>query len=367
MKWGILRRYDWMSLAPTILLSVLGLVVLYSSAIKSSEVVNQLDTSRQIIYFGAGLVLMVIMSRLDYRVLKNYSYILYIIMLLLLFAVDVFGATRLGATRWISIGFFQFQPSEFAKLCLIVVLANFYAKNYDQTHRLRYTFYSFGLLLVPIGLVMAQPDLGTALVMIFIWLCMAFASRLKKRWFVAFGTVFTAAIPLIVPRLQQYQRDRLLTFFNPTANPTTTGYNVNQAIIAVGSGGWFGQGLGAGSQSQGNFLPSQHTDFIFAVLAEKLGFVGSLLTIGLFLLLVARILILAITSLDRFGSFLAIGIAGMFLFHFFVNIGMNVGLLPVTGIPLPFVSAGGTSMLISMLAIGVVQSIYAHRKKRAIS
>jgi len=367
MKWGLLRRFDWVSLASALLLSTLGLIVLYSSAIKSIQVTNQLDTSRQIIYVLVGLGLMVFMSRLDYRVLKNYNYILYGLMLALLFAVDIFGATRLGATRWINIGFFQFQPSEFAKLCLIVVLASFFARNYDRSDHLRYLIYSFMFLVVPIGLVMAQPDLGTALVMIFIWLCMALATRVKKRWFVAFGALFISLFPIILPRLQTYQRDRILTFFNPTANPTTTGYNVNQAIIAVGSGGWLGRGLGAGSQSQGNFLPSQHTDFIFAVLAEKLGFVGSALVIILFLILTARILLLSIASADRFGSFLAIGIAAMFLFHFFVNVGMNLGLLPVTGIPLPFLSAGGTSMLVSMIALGVVQSIYLHRKKRTLN
>lgn len=366
MKWRTLGNFDWLSLIPTILLSIIGLLVLYSSSIKGSQSANQLDSSRQVMYVIAGLLLMFIFSRLDYRILRNYSHILYIIALALLLIVDVFGATRLGATRWINIGFFQFQPSEFAKLVLIIIMAHFFAKNYDQSHKLRTLVYSVLYLILPLALIMAQPDLGTTLVVLFCWLCMALATKLKKWWFVLMGLSFGAVAPFLVARLQPYQRDRIMTFFHPTANPMTTGYNVNQAIIAVGSGGWFGKGLGAGSQSQGDFLPAQHTDFIFAVLAEKLGFVGSMLTIGLFILLVVRLLILSMYSIDRFGSFLLIGIAGMFLFHFFINVGMNLGLLPVTGIPLPFISAGGTSMLISMMAIGMAQSVYAHRRKRRV-
>ena len=304
-----LKRYDVILLGATSLLIALGLLVLYSSGIRSAQSASQLDTSRQVIYVLVGAVLFWLVTRLDYDVLRGYSKAIYIIMVALLIIVEVFGATRLGATRWISLGFFQFQPSEFAKLALIIFLARFFADSYDHSDKIKYLI-----------------------------------------------------ISLLYPRLAPYQQQRVATFVSPTANPSTTGYNVNQAIIAVGSGGIFGQGLSSGSQSQGNFLPSQHTDFIFAVMSEKLGFFGGVVCIFLYSVLVVRAIWIARNSSDRFGTFLAIGIATMFGFHVVVNISMNIGLLPVTGIPLPFISAGGTSMIISLLSVAILESIYAKRR-----
>jgi rod shape determining protein RodA len=309
-----------------------------------------------------GAVFFWLVTRLDYDVLRGYSKPIYIIMLVLLIIVEVFGATRLGATRWISLGFFQFQPSEFAKLALIIFLAKFFADSYDHSDKIKFLAISILYLLPPLLLVLAQPDLGTALVLLVIWLVMALTSRIKKRYFVALLAIFVIATPVLYPRLAPYQQQRVATFISPTANPSTTGYNVNQAIIAVGSGGMFGQGLSSGSQSQGNFLPSQHNDFIFAVLSEKLGFFGGVVCIFLYSVLVVRAIWIAQNSSDRFGTFLAIGIATMFGFHVVVNISMNIGLLPVTGIPLPFISAGGTSMIISLLSVAILESIYAKRR-----
>ncbi|MEI6716119.1 MAG: rod shape-determining protein RodA [Candidatus Saccharibacteria bacterium] len=357
-----LKRFDVILLGATSLLIALGLLVLYSSGIRSAQSASQLDTSRQIIYVLVGGAMFWLVTRLDYDVLRSYSSAIYIIMVALLILVEVFGATRLGATRWINLGFFQFQPSEFAKLALTVVLAKFFASSYDHSDKLKYLFISILYLLPPLLLVLAQPDLGTALVLIAIWLAMALTSRIKKRYFVALLAILVIAAPLLYPRLAPYQKQRVATFVSPTANPATTGYNVNQAIIAVGSGGVFGQGLSSGSQSQGNFLPSQHTDFIFAVLSEKLGFFGGVVCIFLYSVLVVRAIWIARNSSDRFGTFLAIGIATMFAFHVVVNIGMNIGLLPVTGIPLPFISAGGTSMIISLLSVAILESIYAKRR-----
>lgn len=361
------KRFDTILLAAMLLLIALGLLVLYSSGIRPNQIATQLDTSRQVLYVVAGLVLFWIVARTDYNVLRNYSMALYIIMVGLLLVVEVFGATRLGATRWINLGFFQFQPSEFAKLALTIVLAKFFSANYEHSDKFKYLLLSLVYLLPPLLLVLAQPDLGTALVLSAIWLVMALTSRIKKRYFVILFVGLILAIPLIYPRLAPYQRQRVTTFLNPAANPSGTGYNVNQAIIAVGSGGLFGQGLSSGSQSQGNFLPSQHTDFIFAVLSEKLGFLGGLVCIVLYSVIVVRAIWIARNSSDRFGTFLAVGIATMFAFHVTVNIGMNIGILPVTGIPLPFISAGGTSMIISLLAIAMLESIYARRRTLTLS
>lgn len=361
------RKFDVVLLAATIILIALGLLILYSSGLRPGPTSSQLDTSRQILYVIVGLGLFWLISRVDYNVWGNYSRILYALMLVLLLIVEIFGATRLGATRWINLGFFQFQPSEFAKLALTIVLAKFFAKNYEQTDKLKYLFLSLVYLLPPLILVLVQPDLGTSLVLSSIWFVMALASRIKKRYFLILIAAVILSIPLIYPRLASYQQQRINTFLNPTANPASSGYNVNQAIIAVGSGGLFGQGLSSGSQSQGNFLPSQHTDFVFAVLSEKLGFLGGLVTILLYCVVIFRAVWIARNSSNRFGTFLAMGIATMFGFHVLVNIGMNTGLLPVTGIPLPFISAGGTSMIISLISIALLESIFARRRNLSIN
>lgn len=356
------RRFDTILLVAMSLLILLGLLVLYSSGLRPGPTATQLDTSRQAIYVVVGMLVFWVLARTDYNVLKNYSTALYVLMVVSLLIVEIFGATRLGATRWINLGFFQFQPSEFAKLILIIVLAKFFANCYEQSDKLKYLIISLIYLLPPLVLVMAQPDLGTGMVLTVIWLVMALSSRIKKRYFVVMLLLALLIIPLAIPRLAPYQQQRIKTFLNPTADPASTGYNVNQAIIAVGSGGIFGQGLSSGSQSQGNFLPSQHTDFVFAVLSEKMGFLGAIVCIFLYCVIIFRALWIAQISANRFGSFLAIGIAAMFGFHVVVNIGMNIGLLPVTGIPLPFISAGGTSMIISIISIAMLESIYARRR-----
>lgn len=367
------QRFGWritnldnLLLATTALLVILGVLVLYSLGIKAKQVSNQLDTSRQLIYAVVGLVLMFIAARNDYKVLKNYSSFLYMFMIITLVAVELVGATRLGATRWIAIGPFQFQPSELAKLILVVVLAKIYAQNYDYSDQIRVVLRSLAYTLPAVILVLIQPDLGTAIVLSAIWLVMTISTKIKKRYIVAMFAALILAIPIVYPNLQPYQKQRIDTFLNPAADPSGTGYNVNQAIIAVGSGGFFGQGLGAGSQSQGNFLPSSHTDFVFAVLAEKLGFVGAIVCILLYVVLISRLVIDGSKSADRFGSMLCIGIATMFVVHVLINIGMNLGIMPVTGIPLPFISAGGTSMMVGLIAIGIVQSVYVRRKGREL-
>ncbi len=358
-----LRKLDVIVLVSTLVLLAIGLAVLYSSGIKAARVVSEIDTSRQFLYAAAGLVVMLFFARLDYRVLRNYSMVLYILMIASLVAVDVFGATRLGATRWISIGFFQFQPSEFAKPILAIVLAHHFSRHYDHINEFKYWVGSLLYVALPLALVLAQPDLGTGMVFAAIWFAMAIVARVRWQYLAGLVGSVVVMIPLIIPRLKPYQQQRITTFLDPTANPATTGYNVNQAIIAVGSGGWLGQGLGSGSQSQGNFLPSQHTDFIFAVLAEKLGFLGGLLMLGTFLVLFMRAFWISQMAPDKFGGLLSIGLVSMLLFHVFINVGMNLGIMPVTGIPLPLISAGGSSMIVSMFVIGVVQSVYLRRRK----
>jgi rod shape determining protein RodA len=271
----------------------------------------------------------------------------------------------LGAQRWISLGFFQFQPSEFAKLVLIVVLAKFFADNYDRLEQPKYLALSLAYVAVPVALVMKQPDLGTALVLMVIWLAMALVSRVRKLHLAILGGAALVMLPFGLKLLKPFQRARLETFINPTADPLHTGYNAVQSTITVGSGQVFGRGLAAGSQSQLNFLPplAQHTDFIFAVLGEKMGFVGASLLIFLFGVLFYRGFRIAYRAQDRFGMFLATGIVAMLVFHVFINVGMNMGIAPVTGIPLPFVSYGGTALIVGLVAVGLLESVAVRRKK----
>lgn len=348
-----------------VLLVVLGLLVIYATSFKATKLLSLSDLWHQLIFAGFGLGAFVVMARVDYRTWYKMTPGLYGLTLALLLIVILTSHAVLGAQRWINLGFFQFQPSEFAKLVLIIVLAKFFAVNYDQMHRLKYMLLSLAYLLVPMLLVMRQPDLGTALVLGAIWAAMALTSRVRKVYLVGLFAMLLAAMPFILNHLKSYQRDRLMVFLNPQADPLGAGHNVIQSTITIGSGQVFGRGLAAGSQSQLNFLPSlaQHTDFIFAVLNEKMGFVGGTLLLLLFGVLLLRAIRIGYIAQDRFGMFLAVGVAAMILFHVFINAGMNMGIAPVTGIPLPFVSYGGTALIISMASLGLLESVATRRKK----
>ena len=358
----VLRNWDWILAVVTLLLSVIGILVLYSITYKAKELAVPVDWRMQLLYVGLGLAAMLVTALIDYRIWSRLTTWLYFLALGLLLVVAVVGKSALGATRWIDLGFFQFQPSELAKLALIFSLARFLADYYEQMDQLKYLLISLVYVLLPMSFVLAQPDLGTALVMLVVWLVMVLSAKARPIYLAGMALASLAALPVVLRFLQPYQRQRLVTFFNPMADPLGTGYNVVQSTIAVGSGQLTGRGLAAGSQSQLNFLPSQHTDFIFAVLAEKMGFVGGMLLIALFGVLLWRGLAIGWKAADRFGFFLCVGVVTMFLFHFFVNVGMNMGIMPVTGIPLPFVSYGGTSLLIGMLAVGLLQSVATRRK-----
>ncbi len=357
------KRLELPLLIATGLLLVIGLLILFAINFKDVELAQDFSPARQLGHVLLGIGLLVLFGRTDYRLwlrLGKYWYGLTIVLLLLVFVI---GEAVAGATRAIDLFVIQFQPSEFAKLGVIMALAGVFAKKHDQLSRWRYLLASLWLVVIPMGLIMLQPDLGSALVIGFIWLVMILVSGARK-WHLAIMLVTILALaPVAVNRLEPYQRARLQTFLNPSADPQGAGYNVLQSTIAVGSGQLFGRGLGSGTQSQLNFIPSQHTDFVFAVLAEKLGFVGASLTLALFGLLLVRSLLIGWRAEDRFGMLLAVGIAGMFIFHVVINIGMNLGIMPVTGIPLPLISYGGTNLIISLVAIGILESIHIHRRE----
>ncbi len=357
------KNFDWILLGLALLLVAIGLIVIYSTSFKAANLVTPNVALSQLVFAVISIIALLVVARVDYRGLLRLTPVLYGLMLISLLAVLILGKTALGATRWIDFGVFQFQPSEFAKLVVIIVLAKYFSTNYDFMENPRHLAVSLLYALAPALLVLIQPDLGTALVIGSIWVIMAVVARVRWTYLAALFTALILAIPLLLPFLRPYQRARLEVFLNPAADPLSTGYNVVQSTITVGSGQLFGRGLASGSQTQLNFLPSQPTDFIFAVLSEKMGFVGGILVLLLFAALMLRGVVIASRAADRFGLFMAVGIVTMLLVHVLINIGMNVGLMPVTGIPLPFLSYGGTSLLVSLIAIGLLQSIAIRRKK----
>lgn len=269
----------------------------------------------------------------------------------------LFGHSQLGAQRWIQIGSLSFQPSEFAKVFLIICLASFMDKRIEWLETFKDYLLVFAYIFVPFILVMRQPDLGTSLTFIAILIGMIFVSGFKYKWFFRLGIAFIALLPAFWMILKEYQQKRIKVFLNPELDPFGSGYHVIQSKIAIGSGGFLGKGWLAGTQSQLNFLPENHTDFIFAVAGEEFGFIGTVFIICLYMIIIWRGIAIAIDADDDFGTLLAVGVTSMFMFHILVNIGMTAGIMPVTGVPLPFLSYGVSSLTTNLLLIAILLNI----------
>ncbi|HLB95808.1 MAG TPA: rod shape-determining protein RodA [Patescibacteria group bacterium] len=354
LPWGI----DWTLYLVPLLLAIFGVVIIFSVTYSTKP---QLMIS-QIVYILLGGGIAVLLTFFDYRNVRSFSLILYLILIALLILVLVFGNRTLGATRWIDFKIFQLQPSEIGKLILIIVLSRIFAENYENL-KTRHLLLVFGLVTLPLILIFFQPDFGTAMVIFVGVISLLFFSNIKKIILVGVLASVILAVPIFWHFLKSYQKQRIYTFISPSRDPYGYGYNVNQAKITVGAGGLWGQGIGQGTQIQLNFLPVAHTDFIFASTAEAVGFAGSTFLIVALLFLVIRVLNVSRTSKDLFGFYFALSWGMILLFQIFVNIGMNLGIMPVTGIPLPFVSYGGSSILTNMAAIGILQSIYLRHRK----
>jgi rod shape determining protein RodA len=355
---GRLGAFDPILLVTSIALTICGIFAVYFAGSDDGETY----ALNQTLGFAVGLAGAVPLALVDYRRLQRYLPLIYGIAVVMLLAVDIVGISAKGAQRWIDIGPVQVQPSEFAKLIVVVVLAGYFSENRlsDNTTFLK----SLGILCLPGLLVFAQPDLGTALVFGAIFFVMAFVggAKLYQLGLLVASGVVLFLLGLKLGILEEYQITRLTAFLDPTGI-TDEGYQVFQSKIAIGSGGVTGKGLEATTLANLGFLPEDHTDFIFSNLAERTGFVGGLLLIGLFFVLVWRMLHLATVARDRFGVLIAVGIATIFLFHIFVNVGMTMGLMPVTGIPLPFISYGRSNLAVSVIALGLLQSIAMRSKK----
>jgi rod shape determining protein RodA len=320
---------------------------------------------RQSIYAVVGIALMFALARVDYSRFRELRVGIYTAMIFTIVAVLVLGVATLGARRWIELPFFQFQPSELGKLLLVLALAGFAIDRARRQTEWQRTARLLLLGCVPALIVFVQPDLGTSLVYGAVTLAILYVSGTPWQHFAALGGIAVAAVGLALvigpmvgqPVLTGEQLDRVTSFLNPSDDPADSSYQTNQALIAIGSGGKAGRGDDA-TQVQNDFLPEAHTDFMFSAIAERWGFVGAALLLSLYALLIWRALRITTLSKNLYGSLVGAGITSMLLFQVFVNVGMNVGLMPVTGIPLPLVSYGGTSVLVTFMAIGLLQSIY---------
>ena len=353
------RHFDVGLLVVTVLLISLGIVMIYSATSSTPELA--VLTQRQIIYAVVGLALMILTAAIDYRLLSSLSLVLYLITLGVLVAVFVTGQVLVGAQRWIDIGL-SIQPSELAKVLTIVVLARFLGDHEEKIGRWRYVLVAIAILIPPVVLTYLQPHLSGAIVLLAVGAVMIFMSGLRWLHVLVFGLAGAAGAPLLWFSLKEYMQERVLLFLNPQSDPAAS-YNIEQALISIGSGGWLGQGLFRGSQSQLQFLRVSHADFIFSVLAEELGFVGALILLLLLLIMLWRLLRIAEMARDSFGRLIVVGVATVIFVQSVINVGMNLNLLPVTGIPLPFVSHGGSSLVTLLLGLGLAQSVAMRHRK----
>ncbi|MFH1508803.1 MAG: rod shape-determining protein RodA [bacterium] len=354
------RQFDFWLLGAITLLVGLGMLVIFSTTV-SDEGYRSINV--QGLALVLGIFVLSFLSALDYRYLKNLSYILYVLTIVVLVLLLFFGKTVKGTTGWFNLGFIQVQPSEFAKVTMLLVLARYFSWCVGRPSRLQFVIVSGILVGIPTIITMLQPEFGSALLLVFMWLGMLLFTGIKRNYVIALVVVFLVTALLGWNFfLQDYQKERIMTFMQPQDDPLGAGWNMNQAIIAVGSGGLIGRGLGEGSQSQLDFLPEQHTDFIFAVIAEELGLVGTLAVIILFAFLLYRMLRIAYRARDDFGLMLAIGASVLLIAQITLNIGMNLGILPIAGVPLPLVSSGGSALLAMMMIFGILQSVIIRHK-----
>ncbi|MCK5415918.1 rod shape-determining protein RodA [Candidatus Parcubacteria bacterium] len=357
-----LKNFDWILFSAVLLLLFFGLSEIYSIAL-SRDSVNLLIFKKQAIFIGIGILILFFLAFFDYHNIRSMSTYIYIFGILMLVGVLIFGKTVRGTTGWFDVAGFSMQPVEFAKLIIIVYLAKYFSGNSIRVNPLKHLIISgFGAFIF-IFLIFKQPDFGSGLILFFIWGIIIVLAGFSKKYIIIISlilvTIFGSGWIFF---FEDYQKERIATFLDPSADPLGEGYNVNQAIIAVGSGGWTGRGLGFGSQSQLKFLPESQNDFIFAVIAEELGFLGVCMIIIFFSIFYLRLLQNIKNIKNDFGVYFILGVLGLIFIEMFINIGMNIGLMPVVGISLPFISYGGSSVVSTLMMVGIVESIIIRSK-----
>lgn len=361
----ILREFDWFLFIVTIALSVFGIVMIYSATRTLGSNTNVIVQSSALII---GCAVMLVICFFDYEQLQNLVKPIYIFAIIILLLVLVFGVSGdWGARSWIRFGSFGMQPSEIAKVCFIITFSFHLSRVHDDINK---PLVILGLLLhigVLVGLILLQPDMGSAFVFMFMFVCLLFVAKFSYKYIIPIIIAGTASLPFIYKfLLSEYQQKRIQVFLNPDLDPLNRGYNVIQSKIAVGSGQLWGKGYLEGTQNQMGYLPTKYTDFIFSVISEELGFIGAMLLVSALFFLIYRCFKTAQKADNAFGRYICVGVGAMMLFHTFENIGMCIGLMPVTGIPLPFISYGGTSLVVNMIAVGLVLSVSYHNKPRSV-
>jgi rod shape determining protein RodA len=339
-------------------LCLYGILVLYFAAKGSMDPWGY----KQLINFCIFMPLAIVISLIDLKLIFRFSYLPYVIVLILLIIVELFGYKAMGATRWVEIGGLRVQPAEPAKIALVLMLAKYFHNMTSQeVLHLRSLLTPALLLMIPISLIVKQPDLGTGLLTLIVGAIMFFGAGIRS-WIFGAGFIGAAlTAPVLWHFMHDYQKKRIFVFLNPELDPRGSAYNIIQSKIAIGSGGLFGKGLGGGTQNQLDFLPEHQTDFIFASLAEEMGLAGCSLLLILYALLLYMSLSIAINARSGFGKLLALGVTAIFFCHAFINMAMVMGLLPVVGLPLPFISYGGTMMVSMLVGFGLIMNVHVHR------
>lgn len=364
MNKRVLKHIDLPLVLSTFCILILSLVMISSAThVTGNDAKSFMYVERQGIFTIIDICLVIFLLNFDYKTLAGHGHKLYILNLIMLIAVIVAGHSALGAQRWISIGPVNVQPSEFSKLIMIISMAALLKNKVGKLNTWRDLIPIAVYIGIPFILVLKQPDLGTSLVFIAIFFGMVFAAGVRLH--LLFG-IFAAGLlmmPIMWNFLKDYQKMRLMVFLDPNVDPLGSGYHIIQSKIAIGSGMLWGKGLFEGTQSQLNFLPENHTDFIFAVVGEELGFIGAAVLLLLYLIILWRGIVIALKANDIFGRFLAVGVTSMFAFHILVNVGMTTGIMPVTGIPLPFMSYGVSSLTTNFLAVGLLLNIKLREQK----
>jgi len=349
------HKFDWVLAITMVTLTCIGLAAIYSIDLSRGDSLIYVPT--QVVAFCIGILVFIIASQVHITMYENTSRLAYIIAFVLLLGVLFFGTTVRGTTGWFRLFGFSFQPAEIAKVALIIFLAWRIERQARRFDRWQFVLATMVVTLVLAGLIMMQPDLGSALILMGVWFGMLMFVGTKKRYI--WGIVGVGILTIViawVALFQPYQKERVLTFLQPERDPLGSGYNVTQSIIAIGAGTFFGRGLGFGSQSQLHFLPEAQTDFIFSVIGEELGFIGVSLVLILYFVLLWRLATIARYARTDFSAYIVLGVFFVFLLHLIINVGAAIGLLPVTGVTLPFLSYGGSSLIISFLLIGIAES-----------
>ncbi|MFA5115117.1 MAG: rod shape-determining protein RodA [Candidatus Omnitrophota bacterium] len=348
-----------------LLISAIGVLSIYSSTYRKEGIQWESTYQRQLLWVVLGVAFFFLMSGINYRRIWDATYLLYAAAALLLLLVFILGVVRLGAQRWLRLAWFTFQPSEITKLIAVIFIARYFsAKSVDDVSLkvnkmgvIRGLVLPLAFMAVPMALIMEQPDLGSAMMILLVFVAMLFVSGVRMRYLVTFVILGLLSLPLLWHMLRDYQRDRLMVFLNPNIDPLGAGYTVIQSKIAIGSGGIFGKGWLSGTQSQLHFLPESHTDFIFATFAEEWGFLGSCALLFLYYLVIREGIRIAGRTADNFGKLLALGISLMLGIQVIINIAMNLGMAPVVGLPLPLMSYGGSSIIVTFIALGILANI----------